>query len=130
MHGTPKLADFGTASVMTNDNKTLTAGDGIGSACWMAPEVCENVTSSKKSDIYSLGIILYEIFIGEALYAGMQPMSILMGVVKGQRPPIPQSFKTSHPDIVELIELCWAQDSNARPSAPRPLKEADLRVDF
>jgi serine/threonine protein kinase len=111
-NGIPKIADFGTASVI-KDNKTMTAGEGVGSPCWMAPEICQNGKPSKKSDIYSFGMILWEIMAGKAPYENKRnTMSILMDVSNGKRETIPSNCPA---EIAHLIQQCWSQDPSERP---------------
>lgn len=78
----PKIGDFGLATVKTQLKHGQTAGkhgQGVkGSVIWMAPEICsmglqnQNVYTNE-ADVYSFGIILYEMFAGKLPYSDIEP---------------------------------------------------------
>ena len=92
--GTPKIADFGIAKVIDkqasdDETKTLVAPAGssaLGTAATMSPEQAENRSVDERSDIYSLGCVLYWMACGSPPFTG-DPISIL--VQHGTRPPKP-----------------------------------------
>eukprot|EP00957_Ditylum_brightwellii_P160761 12239034-Ditylum_brightwellii.AAC.1 len=54
-----KIGDWGSARATLSGSRTMTHG--VGTACWLAPEVIKHARSSKKSDVYGYGIILWEL---------------------------------------------------------------------
>ncbi|KAJ4962265.1 hypothetical protein NE237_022204 [Protea cynaroides] len=105
-----KVADFGVARVQTQTG-VMTAE--TGTYRWMAPEIIEHKPYDHKADVFSYGIVLWELLTGKIPYEFLTPLQAAVGVVqKGLRPTIP---KNTHPKLVELLERCWQQDPSLRP---------------
>lgn len=105
-----KVADFGVARVKSQSG-VMTAE--TGTYRWMAPEVIEHNPYDHKADVFSFGILLWELLTGKLPYEYLTPLQAAVGVVqKGLRPTIP---KNTHPKLAELLERCWQQDSTLRP---------------
>ncbi|XP_075654463.1 serine/threonine-protein kinase STY17-like isoform X2 [Castanea sativa] len=106
-----KVADFGVARVQTPSG-VMTAE--TGTYRWMAPEVIEHKAYDHKADVFSFGIVLWELLTGELPYSLLTPLQAAVGVVqKGIRPTIP---KNTYPRLAELLERCWQQDTAQRPN--------------
>ncbi|KAK3413730.1 serine/threonine-protein kinase STY8 isoform X1 [Eucalyptus grandis] len=106
-----KVADFGVARVQA-ETGVMTAE--TGTYRWMAPEVIEHRQYDHKADIFSFGIVLWELLTGELPYAYMTPLQAAIGVVqKDLRPSIP---KDTDPLLVELLQSCWERDPKRRPN--------------
>ncbi|XP_059280980.1 serine/threonine-protein kinase STY8-like isoform X2 [Lycium ferocissimum] len=109
-HGVVKVGDFGVARVQAQTG-VMTAE--TGTYRWMAPEVIEHRPYDHKADVFSFGILLWELLSGEIPYAHLTPLQAAIGVVQqGLRPRIPEH---AHPKLVELLEKCWQQDPTRRP---------------
>ncbi|XP_031475250.1 serine/threonine-protein kinase STY46-like [Nymphaea colorata] len=105
-----KVADFGVARVQAQSG-VMTAE--TGTYRWMAPEVIEHKPYDRKADVFSFGIVLWELMTGKLPYDYLTPLQAAVGVVqKGLRPTIP---KNVHPKLAELLEKCWQQDPTLRP---------------
>ncbi|CAM8997671.1 unnamed protein product [Rhodiola kirilowii] len=105
-----KVADFGVARVKAQSG-VMTAE--TGTYRWMAPEVIEHKPYDHKADIFSFGIVLWELLTRKIPYEYMTPLQAAIGVVqKGLRPPIP---KNAHPKLTELLHRCWLKDPGSRP---------------
>ncbi|WJX93266.1 hypothetical protein P8452_74813 [Trifolium repens] len=108
-----KVGDFGLSKIKRN---TLVTGGVRGTLPWMAPELLNGNSNkvSEKVDVFSFGILLWEILTGEEPYANMHYGAIIGGIVNNTlRPTIP-----SHCDLEwrTLMEQCWAPNPVARPS--------------
>ncbi len=97
--GTIKITDFGIA--LAEDAVQLTQTDSVmGSVHYLAPEVARGETASEQSDIYSLGICLYELLCGDVPFHGESPIQIAMKhmeeevpFVRDLNPAVPQSVE-------------------------------------
>ncbi|XP_042057164.1 uncharacterized protein LOC121801813 isoform X1 [Salvia splendens] len=108
-----KVGDFGLSRIKHN---TLVSGGVRGTLPWMAPELLNGSTNrvSEKVDVFSFGIVLWEILTGEEPYANMHCGAIIGGIVKNTlRPTIPEWCDT---EWRKLMERCWSADPGTRPS--------------
>jgi serine/threonine protein kinase len=107
---TIKVADFGL-SRFRSDKKTMTQ---VGTPMWMAPEVILGEKYTERADVYSFGIILWEIMTRREPYEDKEAMQIVLEVVnKGLRPTIPTEFADC--PLVPLMRDCWKEEPNHRP---------------
>lgn len=106
-----KLGDFGIAKVLSStfqNARTL-----VGTPYYLSPEIIESKPYSYKSDIWSLGVVLYELcalrppFLADTLHF------LAMKIVKGNYPPIPQCYSK---DLRNLVDLLLRVDATKRPS--------------
>ncbi|KAF4043843.1 Protein tyrosine kinase [Phytophthora infestans] len=110
--GRVKLADFGISR--SNDQSELMTGC-CGTFQWMAPEVLTSQKYSLSADVYSFGVIMWEICEESAPFKGLAPAQIPIAVVQDRRRPI-ISPKTP-PPLRDLIQRCWQHEPALRPSA-------------
>uniref|UniRef100_A0A803MBB5 Protein kinase domain-containing protein n=2 Tax=Chenopodium quinoa TaxID=63459 RepID=A0A803MBB5_CHEQI len=109
--GVVKIADFGVAKVQTQSG-VMTAE--TGTYRWMAPEVIGHKPYDHKADVFSFGIVIWELLTGELPYSSLTPLQAAIGVVqKGLRPAIP---KHVHSNLADLLERCWHLDPTLRPN--------------
>lgn len=97
--GTIKVMDFGIALAMNNSELTQT-NSVMGSVHYLPPEQANGSGSTIKSDIYSLGILMYELLTGKIPFKGDNAVEI---AIKQMKEPIPRVTK-SNPDIPQSIE--------------------------
>ncbi|KAI4333291.1 hypothetical protein L6164_018121 [Bauhinia variegata] len=108
-----KVGDFGLSKIKRN---TLVSGGVRGTLPWMAPELLNGSSNrvSEKVDVFSFGIVLWEILTGEEPYANMHYGAIIGGIVNNTlRPTIPSYCD---PEWRTLMEQCWAPNPAVRPS--------------
>lgn len=116
--GKARIADFGIASALTDDAHGLTAtGTLLGTPAYIAPEVIEGEPASPASDIYSLGILLYQLITGRSPFEGASAAAVLRGHLEGTIAKV--SGAAGAPECVDIvIGGCTARDSDSRyPSA-------------
>ncbi|CAL5410527.1 unnamed protein product [Camellia sinensis] len=108
-----KVGDFGLSKIKRN---TLVTGGVRGTLPWMAPELLNGSSSkvSEKVDVFSFGIVLWEILTGEEPYANMHYGAIIGGIVNNTLRPTVPSY--CDPEWKLLMEQCWAPDPIVRPS--------------
>lgn len=104
-----KVADFGMS--VANTGQELTAE--TGTYRYMAPEVIRHESYSSNADVYSFGIVLWQLITREVPFASKTPIQAAFAVAEGERPSIPAS---TPPRLREIISACWNQDSHMRPS--------------
>jgi serine/threonine protein kinase len=113
--GLLKVLDFGVAAAQKEGDTQLTkTGYVIGSPKYMAPEQILGKKVDERADIYSLGVILYEMMTGSPPYHRGDHMSVMYQHVQGRaRPPI--ELNPSLPQgISDLIMKCMAVDKEKR----------------
>lgn len=126
-----KLVDFGIAKVLPEGDKTTMGttqtGELVGSPWYMSPEQCTGKPVDGRSDIYSLGCVLYEALTGKPPFTGDNPVQIILHHVND--PPERPSLRYSSLDIPEDLEYivlrCLEKSPDDRYQSARDLK-ADL----
>jgi len=89
--GQVKIADFGIALATTDISKKLTStGEFVGTPGYLSPEVCLGKPIDQRSDIFSLGIVLFEMLSGRIPFGDESPLGLMLEVVKAEIPDIQQ----------------------------------------
>ncbi|KAF5194343.1 kinase [Thalictrum thalictroides] len=109
---TVKVCDFGLSRLKANT--FLSAKSAAGTPEWMAPEVLRDEPSNEKCDVYSFGVILWELMTLQLPWSNLNQAQVVAAVgFKNKRLEIPASV---NPQVAILIEACWANEPWKRPS--------------
>ena len=126
----PKIADFGLSQTRLYSIQSLKKmSPGIP---WCAPEILTGGKITEKSDIFSLGVILWEIFTGERPFAEVPLLEQTQKILAGQYSPLTDGIPE---EIKKIITSCWAKKPADRPelreiiSQTRPLNLKDLFIE-
>eukprot|EP00804_Cyclotella_cryptica_P006618 CCRYP_008583-RC/>CCRYP_008583-RC protein AED:0.21 eAED:0.21 QI:408/1/1/1/0.5/0.33/3/247/1254 len=112
-----KIGDWGSARASLAGSRTMTHG--VGTACWMAPEVLKHARSSKYSDVYGFGIVLWELATRREVYEGLESTQIIAMVANDHlRPEVPAGCPWN-----DLMVKCWREVPNERPHFEEIVKE-------
>ena len=118
-NGTPVLTDFGVAKQIQTDTSLTMDGMTVGSPYYMSPEQAEHKPLDAKTDIYSLGIVFYEMLTGQKPFQGSSPINIIIAHLTTEAAPLPKHLERYQ----ELLNLMIAKDA-----ADRFKSAADLIV--
>ncbi len=100
--GTPRLTDFGTARLLREEFRLTPGGAFLGSPAYMSPEALQGIEPDARSDIWSLGVMLFEMITGQRPFFGEQIAAILVSILND---PLPDLHKL-RPDLpLALINL-------------------------
>ena len=127
-----KLMDFGLAKAVGNaavspspgltrslsqhgQGTPVTAeGTILGTFQYMAPEVVEGKEADARSDIFSLGAVLFEMATGKRAFEGKTTASVIAAILEREPPPISQLQPMSPPELDRLVKTCLAKDADER----------------
>ena len=123
-NGSVKVMDFGIARVMNKSN-TLTK-EALGSVHYISPEQAKGSYTDNRSDIYSLGVVMYEMMTGRPPYDGESPVAVAIQHINGGA-PLPSALNPNIPKGLEqIIMKSMALDVNDRyPSATEMLRDME-----
>lgn len=111
-NGSVKVMDFGIARVMNKSN-TLTK-EALGSVHYISPEQAKGSYTDNRSDIYSLGVVMYEMMTGRPPYDGESPVAVAIQHINGGA-PLPSALNPNIPKGLEqIIMKSMALDVNDR----------------
>ncbi|XP_053608562.1 mitogen-activated protein kinase kinase kinase 11 isoform X3 [Plodia interpunctella] len=116
---TLKITDFGLAREVYKTTRMSAAG----TYAWMPPEVIKNSTFSRASDVWSYGVLLWELLTGETPYKGIDALAVAYGVAINKLTlPIPSTC----PEPWKLLmQDCWRSTPRERPSFPDILERLE-----
>jgi hypothetical protein len=101
--GTPLLGDFGIAKDFTVDKELTSTGTILGSPFYMSPEQAEGLLVDGRTDIYSLGVIFYEMLTGERPYDGDSAIKVIMQHIQSPVPQLPPELDQFQPLLNRLM---------------------------
>ncbi len=114
--GIAQIMDFGLAKLRTakSVSRLTREGSTVGTAGYMSPEQVQGLDADHRSDIFSLGILLYELFAGQLPFKGVHETALMYEIVNVDPPP-PSAFKPEiGPELDRIVLECMEKDSNER----------------
>ena len=121
--GEPILTDFGLVKLLGASTGSL-SGSWLGTPLYIAPEQAQGYPGNERSDLYALGVILYELFTGALPFSGETPVAILQQHLHAQ-PTSPMLLNPAiSPPLAMVILCCLAKDPAARFASASSLTEA------
>ena len=117
------MGDFGIARAL--DSTTQNASTIVGTPYYLSPEIVENKPYSFESDVWSLGILLYEMCALEPPFNGRSIHELALRIVHAQYKEIPKQYSE---DMKILIRMCLNPEAEERPSVNHLLKHPTLKA--
>jgi serine/threonine-protein kinase len=120
MDGTAKVADFGIAKAVADDDGSLsrldltTAGQIIGTVGYMAPERLAGQPATVQSDLYSVGVVIYEALTGERPFAASTPIAVIRAVDQARPVPLRECRPGLEPRLIAAVERAMARKPEDR----------------
>jgi eukaryotic-like serine/threonine-protein kinase len=101
--GSVVLIDFGIAKGVDTTGNSTAIGALRGSPYYMSPEQAQGVPLDARSDLYSVGVMLFEMLTGNKPYVGTTALEVMQQHVHGPRPPLPAQFASLDPLVEQLM---------------------------
>src|SRR5271170_1297185 len=123
--GTIKVTDFGIARAVNTEESLTQTGAVMGTATYFSPEQAEGMGVDSRSDIYSLGVVIFEMVTGRPTFLGDTPVAVASKHVR-EHPPAPREVNPGvPPDLEAIILKCLAKSPDHRYATGD-----DLRIDL
>ncbi len=125
--GRAKILDFGLARLLTGNQTSMgltRPGMIMGSLPYMAPEQVLGEADDKRTDVYALGVLLYEAASGRRPFLKDRAEALMFELLNNAPPPV-SSLRTGTPaDLDRLIAACMSKDAAQRPASARAVADA------
>ncbi len=95
-----QLMDFGLAKLMTSTSNITASGTGVGTPDYMSPEQAQGLPVDQRTDIYSLGVVVYQMLTGDVPFHAETPMAVMLKQIVEPPPPL----RLKNPDISLEVE--------------------------
>jgi eukaryotic-like serine/threonine-protein kinase len=117
------LTDFGIAKQLISDTNQTQFGVIFGTPSYLSPEQAQTLPLTPASDVYSLGVVLYELLAGDVPFRGATPMHVAMDHIQTPPPPLPPRPDLP-PEVEAVVQRALAKDPAARFASASELAQA------
>ncbi|HUP40939.1 MAG TPA: protein kinase [Vicinamibacterales bacterium] len=119
--GNPKVLDFGlsrltvdeTGGKVSTDSLTI-AGNLVGTAAYVSPEQIDGREADARSDLFSLGVLMFEMATGQRPFNGPSPLAVLTSIAKDAAPPASDLNPAVPEEFARLVDRCLVKDPSQR----------------
>ena len=112
--GTAKIVDFGVARIAGGESSIVQTGQLVGSLSYMSPEQINSIPIDARSDVFSTGVMLYELLTFELPFKGNDAASTFVKILREEPPPIAQFSQDFPPGLQAVISRALAKSVNDR----------------
>ncbi|MCK6502629.1 serine/threonine protein kinase [Myxococcota bacterium] len=120
--GTVKLMDFGIARFLDEMHLTVT-GALVGSPAYMSPEQAMERVLDRRSDLFSLGTLLFHLVTGQLPFSGNNPSIVLRNIIEGNRPGVADLAHDVAGPLADLVHALLQVDPADRPSTAQDVRD-------
>lgn len=121
-NGAVKLGDFGISTVLRN---TMGMANTVcGTPYYFSPELCRNKPYNNRSDVWAMGVVLYELATGKHPFDGNSMTQLMQRIVRNSVPSVPSNYSK---EMRQLCDLCLQKDPSRRPNIKQLLAHPCVR---
>jgi len=124
----PMLADFGIAEVLSATTQLTPVGQIIGTPAYMAPERASDGPADPRSDLYAMGVVLYELLAGQPPFDGDSALAVVMKHLADEPPPLPLLAPGVPPALADVVHTALAKKPDERFQSAETMAAALGRV--
>jgi serine/threonine protein kinase len=121
--GHAKVSDFGIAKTVDDSDQTQTA-ELVATVAYLAPERLGGDSASQRSDLYSVGVVLYEALSGRRAFTGDTPVGVMISVERGDIEPLATVSPAVPPEVASVVERAMARKPQRRFESAREMADA------
>ena len=123
----PKIVDFGISRIVSNETMAFTASV-VGSVHYFSPEQAQGLAVTAQSDIYSLGIVFYEMLTGKVPFDGNNAVSVARKQVEEQAPPLKKYWPEAPDALQRIIDKALAKNCKDRYATAEDMRNDLMEV--
>lgn len=112
--GIAQIMDFGLAKLRGNVSRLTKEGSTVGTAGYMSPEQVQGQDADHRSDIFSLGVLLFELITGQPPFKGVHETALAYEIVNVDAPPMSSVKPELDPSLDSIVLECLEKDPNER----------------
>jgi eukaryotic-like serine/threonine-protein kinase len=112
--GIAQIMDFGLAKLRGSVTRLTKEGSTVGTAAYMSPEQVQGQEIDHRSDLFSLGVLLYELFSGQLPFKGVHETALMYEIVNVDAPPMTSLKPEIDPSLDAIVLECLEKDPNER----------------